>query len=514
MDFDKIFNNTKIILNAVSKSVERIERRKAREAANKFVINAIITSIISIVLSLILPYWLAGIILILAALIRFIGSYGNIETAVSARKLLKTTGIWTKKNDQILISAFIPAIIVFIVIQIIKFVSTPRKPFITSALFKFIGENINEILNIILIIGVIVLLTTFIVSICKKNAKYIVISIMLFCPFIIPMLGINFLEVYNKSEYIAVIASKDILQKIIFYALIGLFISATANTIYKKNLITLKHYIFFLIISVFICISIYYNYIPEILNTINYYKDKIFPNVNIIFVIIGALSTILLFSDFISCIFNKNRNFSDFLNEFFISLILYGFIFGISLLKPYMHVFFASVAGIGAGSIPLCIYYSIKERVTTYLIPIYIILPIICAIFGYILEMTVFGFIFGIVLDFVIFGIAEKEPVIAGFPFMIIIPVVSIAVYMTKDPFNMFGLWSFITGLCIGVLIDTLIISIYTKDSGFIKITFAFAIILLIPIFAAYIIGGFLAVLGGIIISVIAAFLILFFIGS
>ena len=122
MAFDKFFKNTKIILNAVSKSVERIERKKAREAANKFVINAIITSIISIVLSLIIPYWLAGIILILVALIRFIGFYGNLDTAVTVRKFLQTTGIWTKKNDLILIEAFIPAIIIFIVIQIIKFV--------------------------------------------------------------------------------------------------------------------------------------------------------------------------------------------------------------------------------------------------------------------------------------------------------------------------------------------------------------------------------------------------------
>jgi hypothetical protein len=116
---DKIFYHIDIINKVGKGTVERIGRRKAAEASQRFIRYTIITSIISIVLSLFLPTWVPFAALTLVGLFRFIGSIDQIETANKARKMLKMMEWWDVKNDKMLLKYAGFALVVFIAVKII-----------------------------------------------------------------------------------------------------------------------------------------------------------------------------------------------------------------------------------------------------------------------------------------------------------------------------------------------------------------------------------------------------------
>lgn len=235
MDFDKLFRFGQVVHKALGRAITRYEKQKAAEEMYNFIVRGIVATVLSVVLSLVLPYWFVVVLFVVIGLLRFIDSYNNINTGIKTRKLLKTLKLWNKQNDDILIKYLIYGAVVFVTLQIVRYFLRPRTPFVGIKIINFFSFTILNFLPVIFVVSLLVLFITLFVSIIKEDIKYITVGFVILFPVLLPLLGIYILKDLYVPYFSGVLAEKNIIEKIIFYLSIALFVDTVITTMYKRN---------------------------------------------------------------------------------------------------------------------------------------------------------------------------------------------------------------------------------------------------------------------------------------
>jgi len=271
-------------------------------------------------------------------------------------------------------------------------------------------------------------------------------------------------------------------------------------------------------------------------NIINSLYDIIKNNIHLLPYLILAFIALSLLFNLVLSIIKKETNFII-RSISIISPVLFPFL-GIFVLEPHFNIIIANnilvkiVFYVSFGFLITSITYNIsfylenkqpsdnknnrkKKKKTIYnnSVIFSFIFITVCSIiyfniFPFLIDnfrLNVFTVITGIIcLGFFIQGIINKNPIIAFIPIFLIIIVLSIILFIKINPLNMLGIWSFITGLCIGILFNFLLISLFIMKIKFFYCTFVFTLVFIVPILAWYIFGGALALIIGFIITVTA----------
>jgi hypothetical protein len=517
MDFDKFVQDAKIMHKAIKRGIEKVEKQKAAAAMYDFIVYGIVTTVITVVLSLILPYWLVGIIFAVIGILRFAESYNKIETGIQARSILQIFNLWGKKNDDILIGYVIYGAVVFVVIQIIKFTVTPRTPFIGIGIIKFFTY-----IPVILVLGLLVLFITLIVSVAKKDAKYITVSFVILFPLLLPLFGIYILEGFHLPGLFAVLAAKNVIEKTIFYLSIALLVDTIITTCYKYNFSsTYKWKIPLCLLLAVTSVLIYLDKIELIKDTFLYYKNMYRPDVHIalvifdiVFVIVGIFSITSVLFEFIKSVFSKRHDFSSFIDVLCMAIVYFGFLFGYYYIGQSIPKFLASVIGILAGLFVSFIVDSLyKKKVRPlFQFPWWVAsaalitgLVYFCIYF----SVHVFWIVilsFAILTMVILFFEEEKGTGLSLLAVCIPIPIICpiVLAYVVSGISGVF--W----GLLLGTILDLIIGGIIAKN----MIAFSIPFLGGIPIVSAFYFGGlqpldmfvFLAVVFGLSLGIVLDF--------
>jgi len=549
MDWEKLIDGA---IYVGKRAAERYAERKAAEATYNFIVYTIVSSIISVVLALFLPLWLVGLIFAIIGVFRFISSYGKIETGLSARRLGKTLGIWDRGSDMKVAGHLIYPAALFIVIKIIKNAITPKEPVASIGIANFFSANAAVFANILLVSGGIILPVLLIISLCKRDGKYITIGLLVLLPVLLPVTGINFFEKNINNDYIATLAKKGLFSRILFYALAALVIDLVISTVYKKNLkSTYTWKTFFAVAAISVCLLIYFDKFEYIKNLWIEYRYTIFPRANIFFIVLAVIWTIICLIATVSATVHMGFSITDILTFLFFTLLGYGVLIGCSYLSLYLGLFFLLVIAVFLGIIiGVIVSTDIKKplKVLNICIEIVIISSVVflCKYFNVLTVWSVFlmigaGLLYLSRFMYVITGfkkkmaaweekckIIEKEnenlkkgnkkrrprrPAAPSLkyliPLYIALPLISITFFTAVNPLDMFVFWAVITGLLTGIITVCLLHSIFNGSIGPVGFSLVAALPLLVPIIIAYTIGGILAVILSVVIGIIAAIIIL-----